>query len=88
MTHIDTLNTRGSKYGKFKSIGEICQEFKGTLHNHMDPLKLEPYQVEALEMILHKVTRIINGDPTYLDNWHDIAGYATLVEKTLQGEEI
>lgn len=88
MTHIETLNTRGSKYGKFKNIGVICQEFKTVLNSHINTDKLEPYQIEALEMILHKITRILNGDPTYLDNWHDIAGYATLVEKTLQGEEI
>jgi hypothetical protein len=34
-------------------------------------------------MIQHKIARILNGDPTYTDNWHDIAGYATLVEQHL-----
>ena len=31
-------------------------------------------------MILHKLARILNGDPNYVDSWHDIAGYAILVE--------
>ena len=26
---------------------------------------------------------IITGDPDYSDNWHDIAGYATLVEQEI-----
>ena len=45
---------------------------------------LQPYQRESLEMIQHKVARILNGDPTYADSWHDIAGYAMLVEQLLE----
>jgi hypothetical protein len=37
-------------------------------------------------MIAHKLGRIVNGDPNYVDSWVDIAGYATLVAKRLQGE--
>ena len=38
---------------------------------------------EALGMIAHKIARILNGDPEYGDSWHDIAGYAKLVEDSL-----
>jgi hypothetical protein len=38
-------------------------------------------QREALDMILHKIARIVNGNPNETDHWHDIAGYATLVEQ-------
>ena len=48
--------------------------------------RLNTAQEEALEMIAHKIARIINGDPDYKDNWHDIAGYATLVERSLKNE--
>ena len=34
---------------------------------------------EALEMIVHKIARIVNGDPNYIDNWIDICGYSKLV---------
>jgi len=37
-------------------------------------------------MIAHKIARIINGDPNHLDSWHDIAGYATLVEQELKND--
>ena len=37
-------------------------------------------------MIQHKIARILNGDLRYADSWHDIAGYATLVDKRLNGE--
>lgn len=43
-------------------------------------------QMEALEMIAHKIARILNGDPDYEDSWRDIAGYATLVADRLTGK--
>lgn len=42
-------------------------------------------QKEALEMIAHKLARIINGDPDYADSWVDIAGYSKLVADRLEG---
>ena len=42
-------------------------------------------KIEALDMICHKIARIINGDPNHLDSWQDIAGYARLVAERLQG---
>jgi len=41
-------------------------------------------QKEAVEMIAHKLGRIVNGDPHYDDSWVDIAGYAKLVSDRLQ----
>ena len=48
---------------------------------------LAPDQREALEMVFHKVGRILNGDPDYADSWADIAGYAKLVADRLEGVE-
>jgi hypothetical protein len=36
---------------------------------------------EGLDLIMTKIGRILTGDPDYKDNWHDIAGYAKLVER-------
>jgi hypothetical protein len=41
-------------------------------------------QIEALDMICHKIGRILNGDPNYADSWVDIAGYAKLVADRLE----
>jgi len=35
-------------------------------------------------MICHKISRIVNGDPNYKDSWHDIIGYAKLIEDKLE----
>jgi hypothetical protein len=48
---------------------------------------LDADQLEALEMICHKIGRIVNGDPNYADSWIDIAGYAKLVADRLEGVE-
>jgi hypothetical protein len=40
-------------------------------------------QREALEMIAHKISRILAGDPHFADHWTDISGYARLVERQL-----
>lgn len=82
-----TLVERGSRYGKFIDHALISQELVRVLErgNSWDALWVD--QKEALEMIMHKIARILNGDPDYADSWHDIAGYATLVEQRLNGEK-
>lgn len=37
-----------------------------------------PSKREALDMIVHKMHRILSGAPDYEDHWDDIAGYADL----------
>jgi hypothetical protein len=41
--------------------------------------------MEAIENILAKIARIINGKQGYRDNWVDIIGYATLALKEIDG---
>lgn len=80
---VQTLQERGSRYGTFVSNGRTSQQLKEVLRNHPNWAKLSDDQREALEMIVHKIARIMNGDPKYVDSWHDIAGYAQLVEQEL-----
>ncbi len=87
MTNINTvLNERGTRYGDFDEHAKLTQNLKVTMYEHPKYTQLAPYQAEALEMIQHKIGRIINGDPNYDDSWVDISGYATLVvDKLRQG---
>ena len=83
-----TLTERGERYGKFMDHARISQSFKSFVRNsHGEKWKTMSFdQQEALEMIFHKIARILNGDPDYADSWHDIAGYAQLVADRLNGE--
>jgi len=83
----DVLDTRGETYGKFIEGAEIMQMTKRLVHNYVEQrgTTLAFDQLEAIDMIIHKLGRIINGNPDHIDNWVDIAGYATLVADRLKG---
>lgn len=80
-----TLAERGSRYGKFEDHSEVSQAMKKVVFTKRPRETLAADQVEALEMICHKIGRILNGDPDYADSWVDIAGYAKLVADRLEG---
>ena len=83
--HYATLNERAKNYGLFIDQAGLSQRLKAIVRVHNGWNNLEADQKEALEMVLHKVARIVNGNPEYVDSWHDIAGYVTLVEERLKG---
>lgn len=84
----EILNQRENTHGKFSNHAKISQDFKTILH-YSDIEKWESLnydQREALDMIVHKIARILNGDADYVDHWADIAGYSTLVANSLAKE--
>ena len=80
----ETLEQRGNNYGDYRDVAYSAQELKKTLRYSKNWHNMEPYMQESLDMICNKMSRIVNGNPYYDDSWHDIAGYATLVEKQLE----
>jgi len=81
------LTERGSRYGNFEDHARITQALKYEIRQGDSFTKMEDDMVEALDMIAHKIGRIVNGDPRYADSWVDIAGYAKLVADRLQEGE-
>lgn len=83
----DTLNERGSRYGNFLDHAKVTTDLKFIINRALNDRNktLACDQIEALDMICHKIGRIVNGDPNYADSWHDIAGYAQLVADRLNG---
>lgn len=87
MSNIDnTLNERGTRYGDFEDHAFITQDLKAVMQETPNWDQLKADQKEALEMVAHKIGRILNGDPNYIDSWHDIVGYIRLVEQRLEKE--
>lgn len=89
-TSLDTtLEERGKRYGVFKHHAQVTQDLKVIIENSLKAkeARLDADQKEAIDMICHKIGRIVNGDPDYADSWHDIAGYAQLVADRLNGIE-
>lgn len=87
-TDVDgVLDARAVEYGKFKDGAALMQSLKRTLADHAQRhgKTFADDQWEALEMIVHKIGRIVNGNPDKVDHWTDIAGYAKLVADRLEG---
>jgi hypothetical protein len=82
-----TLQERGNRHGDFKENSHLSQVVKGYMRLTPNWNDLEPHQQEALDMIAHKIGRILAGDPNFADHWHDIIGYARLVERELEQSE-
>lgn len=76
----DTLAERGKRYGDFTDHARISQDIQAAMQRAPNWPKLDDTKREGLIIIAHKIARALNGDPEYKDNWHDIAGYAKLVE--------
>lgn len=78
-----TLEDRGSVYGNYE-LGcefraEVMMLVKGIRHrNGLLPMS----SVEEVHIfdIVNKLSRLVTS-PDHIDTWHDIAGYATLVER-------
>jgi len=80
----DTLGKRAGTHGDFEMSSRFVQMAKTMMASTPNWSDLSSDKAEALHMIQHKIGRILYGDPAHIDNWHDIAGYATLVEKELE----
>lgn len=81
------LTEREKTHGSFVDHARITQRLKDII---MDELvnraergqePLTAMMREAIDMNLHKIGRIIAGDPRLADHWDDIAGYALLPGK-------
>jgi hypothetical protein len=77
------LAERRPQHGPFDRQAELAQRLKFAMQTGDNWKRLPAPQREALEMVQHKISRILTGDPNLVDHWHDIAGYATLVAKLL-----
>lgn len=82
------LDSRALDYGAFKNGAALMQGMKRLMADHAQQhgKTFADDQWEALEMIVHKIGRIVNGNPDKVDHWTDIAGYATLVADRLEGK--
>ena len=85
MSDIDsTLEERGTRYGSYVDVSDLTFELFAKICERMEGREgFEPYHIEAIHMICNKLARAVCGDPMYADNWHDIAGYARLVENEI-----
>jgi hypothetical protein len=83
-----TLAERGKRYGDFAEHALIAQNLQDDMRAALGWNALTVEKKQALTVIADKIARILSGDPTYRDNWHDIQGYAKLVEDRLPVQQV
>jgi hypothetical protein len=77
------LQQRGSRYGSFADNARISQRLEAVCVSEPGWERLSDVQREAIKLIFMKLSRALSGDPTYPDNFHDVAGFAQLVVNDL-----
>lgn len=78
------IDARESTHGDYFVNTVIMQKTKDVWRSSPNWDKLSAAQRESLEMIAHKVGRILGGDYNHRDHWADLAGYAKLVADKLR----
>lgn len=84
----ETLKQRGSVHGDFWQSAVTRDAMMQAAERTPNYNNMEPAQRRSISMIIEKMARILYGDADCADHWHDIAGYATLIDNKLStGEE-
>jgi hypothetical protein len=84
----EIISQRRQLYGDFMRQAAIASDMKGIMRSYTDwEDTFAADQREALDMIVVKLARILNGDPNHADSWIDIAGYAQLIANRLTHKE-
>jgi hypothetical protein len=79
----DLLEQRQQTHGDFTDVALVAQATKDIWRAGAGWKNLSPVQRERLEMIAHKIARIICGNPNHLDHYIDVVGYAQrIIERT------
>lgn len=89
MTTIMDIPNRDQQHGGIQAVGELSQTIKHAIRQQgRNYHLLTPAEREALDMIAHKIARLLSGDSSDPDHWRDIAGYAhTIVRLQLPHDQ-
>jgi hypothetical protein len=77
---------RQNTHGDFRKVSRMSQALGAVMTNGVNWDSMPDHFREGLEMIQHKIARILSGDPNFAEHWLDIAGYATRVQTIIEEE--
>jgi hypothetical protein len=82
-----TIPNRDHQHGGMEAVGQLAQNLKGAIRTGDNWHRLTPGEQEALDMICHKIARILSGaDPHDPEHWTDLAGYAHAAMRSREGQ--
>lgn len=81
-----TIPNRDETHGGIEAVGEVSQQIKQAMRDGRNWERLTSAEAEALDMIGHKIGRILSGaDPSNREHWEDVAGYALAIVRLRTG---
>jgi len=80
-----TIEGRDETHGDFVRQAESAQRMLHVIDKCEGWYQMPMFMQYAVMMILMKVSRLVHGDCRETDHWHDIQGYARLVEREFDG---
>jgi hypothetical protein len=78
------LNERQSSHGDYEEGAAVSQAMLDIAMSGSSYPNCSPAMRESIHMIIHKLHRIVTGNPATKDHWDDIAGYARLISRILE----
>ena len=85
----ETLKERGAVYGDYKGGSEFRAEVMKLIMDRcveVNNCSMLSIHIVYIYDIVNKLSRLAST-PDHIDTWHDIAGYATLVEEALKRDK-
>ncbi len=81
----ETVEAREETHGDFVDQAEAAIRMVDVLNKSEGWTRCPKWMQYAITMICMKLARIVHGDCRTTDHWHDIQGYARLVEREFDG---
>lgn len=81
------LAERKKTHGSFEISSYTSQTLKDNMRDTPNWAELDMDQKECLDMIAHKIARILCGNPNEQDHYLDMSGYCTLIVNRLKAEQ-
>lgn len=84
-----TLEVRDKEYGSYGKGAHFRAEFMKLVkdfHKKINKTDMKEVDYLCIFDIVNKLSRVV-ANPSHLDTWHDIAGYATIIEKFYKEKE-
>ncbi|MCI4437344.1 MAG: hypothetical protein JHC33_11115 [Ignisphaera sp.] len=83
-----TLKQRGEVYGDYRGGSELRAQIMALIKYrffYVNCRGMSEFEATIIYDIVNKLSRLAVS-PSHIDTWHDISGYATLVELMLKEE--
>ena len=78
------VDHRAETHGDFASNAKVSQKLKTVVRESAHYENLTYEEREAIDMILHKIARIVSSRVHFIDHWRDLIGYSELVVRKLK----